>query len=535
MTRLTSSLLAERPGSPLTGEQRPRICSLPPSAAKTEAGDDAVEFAASAGLVLDDWQAFCLRNAMAETRKHTWAAFEVALVLSRQNGKNAVVEARQLAGLFLLHEKLMIHTAHRFNASEEHFRRMRDTIEANDWMRRRVKRLSSAPGKESIELRPTPALVMGSAGSMVRRSVAPRLAFLARAGGAGRAFSCNVVFWDEAMILTDDQVGAAMPTLAAVHNPQLWYTASAGNKLSLPLGRVRRRALAGNDPSLAYFEWSIDAHTQMCNLDPRRGPVCDQHDDPHDPVSWARANPGMGPHRITEDYIRKEMLSMSPAGVRTDPPDVFATERLGVGDWPADEDAWSVIGRAVWDARADPESPRPRPRVAIAADASPGQISASIGVAGVLPDGRTLVEIPEGDRRDGVGWVVPRLLELKKAHRPCAIVIDPRGPLAGVIDEAEKAGLEVTKPTLSESAQAFAQFHAGIVEGKPPLVHLGQPELDAALAGATVRDTGDGGKLWARRDTTVDISPLVAVTLAAWAHGKFGRAYDLMKSVGPPT
>ena len=29
--------------------------------------------------------------------------------------------------------------------------------------------------------------------------------------------------------------------------------------------------------------------------------------------SWARANPGLG-IRITEDYIRKEMLSMSPAG-----------------------------------------------------------------------------------------------------------------------------------------------------------------------------------------------------------------------------
>jgi hypothetical protein len=229
------------------------------------------------------------------------------------------------------------------------------------------------------------------------------------------------------------------------------------------------------------------------------------------------------------------MASMSPSGVRTDPPDVFATERLGVGDWPAEDDAWSVIGRAVWEARADADAPRPRPRVAIAADASPGQVSASIGVAGALQDGRTLVEIPDGDHRDGVGWVVPRLVELKKANRPCAIVIDPRGPLSGVIDEAEKAGLEITKPALGDSAQAFAQFRAGVAEGKPPLVHLGQRELDAALAGATVRDTGDGGQLWARRDTSVDISPLVAVTLASWALGRFGRSYDVLRSVGPAT
>jgi hypothetical protein len=529
-----SSLLAERPGSPLIGEQRPRICSLPSSAVSWSAGEDTAELARNAGLILDDWQRYGLVHSMAETAAALWAAFEVAFVLSRQNGKNGIVEARQLGGLFLLHEKLMIHTAHRFNASEEHFRRMRDTIDANDWMRRRVKRLSSAPGKESIELRPTPTLVMGSDGAFVRKSVASRLAFLARAGGAGRAFSARTVFWDEGMILTDDQVGAQMPTLAAVWNPQLWYTASAGNKLSLPLGRVRRRALAGNDPSLMYMEWSVDPHTRACNLDPELGPVCILHDDPHAPASWARANPGMG-IRITEDYIRKEMASMSPSGVRTDPPDVFATERLGVGDWPAEDDAWSVIGRAVWEARADADAPRPRPRVAIAADASPGQVSASIGVAGALQDGRTLVEIPDGDHRDGVGWVVPRLVELKKANRPCAIVIDPRGPLSGVIDEAEKAGLEITKPALGDSAQAFAQFRAGVAEGKPPLVHLGQRELDAALAGATVRDTGDGGQLWARRDTSVDISPLVAVTLASWALGRFGRAYNLLASVAPPT
>jgi hypothetical protein len=114
-------------------------------------------------------------------------------------------------------------------------------------------------------------------------------------------------------------------------------------------------------------------------------------------------------------------------------------------------------------------------------------------------------------------------------------VIDPRGPAAGLIDEAERLGLEITKPSMMESAQAFAQFTNGVTEGEGMIRHLGQRELDAALAGATVRDTGDGGQLWARRDTSVDISPLVAVTLASWALGRFGRAYNLLASVAPPT
>ena len=519
---------------PLIGDQRPRICSIPPGAVSYSAGDDTIELAAKNGLILDDWQAFAVREGMAERADGMWNAFEVGLTLSRQNGKNGTAEARQLGGLFLLDEPLIIHTAHEFKAAREHFIRMRDNIDGSDSLRRRVKHINASHGEEGIELLATPTLISGPGSRAVRRSVKPRLRFLARSGGSGRAFSCKTLFWDEDMFLTDEQVGAAMPTLAAVWNPQIWYLGSAGNQRSVPKGRVRRRGLTGNDPSLLYLEWSIDAHKAICIIDPALGPVCAEHDDPHDPRSWARANPGMG-IRITQDYIAKEMASMSPNGVRTDPPDVFATERLGVGDWPPDEEGWSVLGKAAWASRADPESPRPVPRVAIAADVSPGQVSGAIAIAGRRPDGRTVVLIPDGDHRLGVNWMVPRLAELSKAHRPAAIVIDPRGPAAGLIPEAERLGLEITKPTMIEAAQAFAQFNTGITEADGTLVHLGQPQLTAALAGATARDTGDGGKLWARRDTTVDISPLVAVTLAAWAHGKFGRAYDLMKSVAPPT
>jgi hypothetical protein len=41
--------------------------------------------------------------------------------------------------------------------------------------------------------------------------------------------------------------------------------------------------------------------------------------------------------------------------------------------------------------------------------------------------------------------------------------------------------------------------------------------LNAALAGARRRDLGDSWA-WARKGLSVDISPLVAVTLAGWGH-----------------
>jgi hypothetical protein len=114
---LTSSGLAERNApADLAGAQRPVFWSVPAPDGGTSAaqGEDAVELAAYAGLFLDDWQQWILREALREKPGNLWAAFEVAMIVSRQNGKGSVLEARELAGLFILGEELLIHTAHEF-------------------------------------------------------------------------------------------------------------------------------------------------------------------------------------------------------------------------------------------------------------------------------------------------------------------------------------------------------------------------------------------------------------------------------------
>ena len=69
-----------------------------------------------AGLELDPWQRYVLDVALRVRPDDRWAAFEVALIVARQNGKGAVLEARELAGLFLdlPDEKLILHSAHEF-------------------------------------------------------------------------------------------------------------------------------------------------------------------------------------------------------------------------------------------------------------------------------------------------------------------------------------------------------------------------------------------------------------------------------------
>jgi hypothetical protein len=184
--------------------------------------------------------------------------------------------------------------------------------------------------------------------------------------------------------------------------------------------------------------------------------------------------------------------------------------------------------------------PPPRPkRVAIAADVTPDQSASCIVLAGILPDGRILVErpiakMPDGtmreDHRAGVSWVIPRLKDLAGKVRLAAMIIDPLSPAASLLVEAEKAGLEITTPNTRDVGQAFGQFYTLCSERK--LVHMGQPDMRAAVAGAVRREIGDGQYAWARKATTVDISPLCAATLAAWGAHKFGRGYDVLKSIG---
>jgi phage terminase large subunit-like protein len=84
-----------------------------------------------AGLDLDPWQQFALHGALGERPDGKWAAFEVGIEVPRQNGKGGILEAFGLAGLFLLGEQLIIHSAHEFATAEEALERMAQILEAS--------------------------------------------------------------------------------------------------------------------------------------------------------------------------------------------------------------------------------------------------------------------------------------------------------------------------------------------------------------------------------------------------------------------
>jgi hypothetical protein len=59
------------------GRQTPTTLWAPPGSEQT--GIEAVELAASVGLILDPWQQLVMRHALREQAEGLWSAFEVCL------------------------------------------------------------------------------------------------------------------------------------------------------------------------------------------------------------------------------------------------------------------------------------------------------------------------------------------------------------------------------------------------------------------------------------------------------------------------
>lgn len=452
----------------------PRLAHRPGRAVGS-LGPEAVELAHEFGLELDDWQAWYLEGCLAFDSRGRWESFENGGTVPRQNGKGGIIEARMLAGLFLLEEPLLTYTAHEFKTAQEHFLRIRTLIEgAPPHYSRKVKAIRRAAGAEAVELHG-----------------GQRLRFLARGQGSGRGFSGDVVFFDEAMILWAATVGALLPTMSAramvtAGGPQLYYFGTAGKgEQAQVLAAVRDRAVAGGDDGLFFAEWAggePDDHTgSNVNLD--------------DPLEWERANPAIGTGRITTDFIRLERNAMTD--------DEFARERLGL--WgsgnvagPIDADTWRAMG--------DPKS-KPSGQVCYAVDVPPEGRRASIARAGLRVDGKAHAEV---DVRTGTTWAIERLAELSK-KRGAAVVLDGGSRAAALIPGLIAAGVTPVVYGTRDVVTACSAFMDRIDEDG--LRHQGQPELAIAVDAARRRKVGDAWA-WHRRDTSVDISPLVAVTLA---------------------
>ncbi len=439
------------------GAQRPRI-QVAPTGGAGEWGTAVADLAQLCGVTLDPWQRHVLDVGLAEGPDGRFSAFEVALVVSRQQGKSAVLAALAVAAPFIYDAQLVVYTAHEMKTALETFalasRMVQEGPLRDLWVKDR---------RSGVE-------------TGIEFSNGARIRFLARSRSSGRGFTADLVVLDEAFSLQRHQLGALLPTLSSRPNPQVWYGSSAPMHDSEALHQIRARAQSASPGRLAYMEWSVEPGTALT-----------------DRAGWAQANPALG-RRLTERFIEDELESM--------PAREFERERLGVPDEP---DGLAVTDMPRWLALIDGDSSIARP-LAFAFDVTPERDAAAVAVAGVRMDGLAHVDIVEA--LPGVEWVLPRLEGLwKKWSVP--IWVETSSPAAALIGPLEAKGIEVkTQPRGGGSAALFADAITAAT-----LRHMGRSSLTSALVGARRRAMGDTWT-WSRSTSSTDISPLVAASLA---------------------
>lgn len=449
------------------GVPTPRVRHAPRATAN--GWEDVVELAASYGLVLDPWQENVLEGAMAERADGTFLAKQVGCSCPRQNGKGAIIEARELAGLLLFGEQTIIHSAHEIRTSQVGFQRIKSYFENYDDLRRKVSSIGNAVAREYIRLR-----------------TGQELKFVTRSKSAIRGFSADCLLLDEGQILNDQSWEAILYTVSARPNHQIWLlgTPPLSVEEGVVFDRFRTRGLEGKDHRSAWFEWSAPPG---CDLD--------------DPVAWAVANPALG-GRLAYDNVIAERAVASDEG--------FARERLGM--W-SDVTVQRVISADSWAVCADPNLVDAGGDVAVALDVSPDRSVATIAAAGWTADGLPFVDVVES-RRGSAEWGVARFVELCSRHEVRAVVVDGMSAANSLIDPLRQAGITVTVTSASQMSKACGGLFDAVMDGK--FRHLDQPILNSALSVARRRKIGDSGWGWSRKDSESDITAVTAATLALW-------------------
>lgn len=240
----------------LVGNAKPRLA--PPVPARSSVAEFEAE-ADKLGMPLIPWQSMAGRYLYALAPDDRWLYPEVAVIVSRQQGKTKLLKPHVIKRLRM--GRRILHLAQTRELPRRLFSELLPIVmrEFPDAIIRR------GAGQESIELpvtekRPDGALYLIAA---------------ATSGGA-RGLSIDDLLADELRELDQYFVDAAIPTTSASLNRQILYLSNAGHETSDVLNGIRKRGEEG-DPTLAYLEWSAAPH---------RGSG--------DRAGWAEANPSLG-------------------------------------------------------------------------------------------------------------------------------------------------------------------------------------------------------------------------------------------------
>jgi hypothetical protein len=454
---------------------------------------DAVFLATAYDLAPDDWQEPILDAWLSRRRDGKWCHGRCGLAVPRQNGKNGVIEVRELFGMVVLGEAIL-HTAHEVKTARKAFKRLKHFFgeKADDPAARfpdlnaLVKEVRNTNGQEAIVLKD----IFDAAGTFVRKGGS--VEFVARSSGSGRGFTVDALILDEAQHLADDELEAIRSAVssAPLGNPQVIYAGTPPDAEKGETGEVwtRVRKLAGKDKRLCWIEYGAPD-----------GPLPDIDDiallfETNPALELQHANGAFG---LTMEVVRDERGELSPEG--------YARERYGWWGNPQ-VNRRGVIDMTQWgDLRVTAGQPS---RAVVVVDVSPDLEWTTIGLGTRTPVGRTLVLV---DHMDGTDDAVRKVIGLTEdLAEVVEVALTPTAQIFRA--RLTKAGIEHTLLTNTDLGKACAAFQESI--RTKAVTHVGQMVLDDNVRHATTRYVGDT-QHWDRRDHKVDTTPIVAASVAA--------------------
>lgn len=412
------------------------------------------------------WQELLLRDMMAVTSKGLWRHIKFGLAVPRQNGKNEVVLIRELKGLEM--GEHIIHTAHRADTAHKAWERLIDRVEGAGLV---IASRYRARGKEHIEIE--------GGGKIEFRT-------RTSAGGLGESF--DLLVFDEAQELTDDQAAALKYTIAASKNPQTIYlgTPPTTNSAGTVFFKLREQVKAGKTVDTGWAEWSVE---QQC--------------DPWDRNCWYEANPSLG-QGLTERTITGEIGEDSLD---------FNIQRLGF--WVT-FNLKSIFTRAEWAKLQAETLPVLRGRMYVGVKYNKEADSVSMSVAIRTTEDKIFVEcIDRRPTREGNGWIVDFLRRV--AGHAKRIVVDGASGQELLAEDLKAAKVQKPYfPTVKEVISGNAFFEAQVFAEN--LCHMGQPALAQIVTNCEHRSIGSNGGFGYKSILDgADIALLDSVILATWA------------------
>ncbi len=304
-----------------------------------------------------------------------------------------------------------------------------------------------------------------------------KLVLLASSEDSGHGQTIDCAGLDELFADKDFRRDQAItPAMATRSHGQKWACSTAGTPDSVVwnsyVERGRMAAQAGKTTGTAYLEWSAP-----------------EDSDPADPATWFACMPALG---------RTITLPVIEAAYSTLELGEFKRAFLNIPTLTAEQ----VIPQIAWDLVNDAKHEATAACFALEID--PERSAGCFAAGGTGP----VLEVV--DYRAGTGWVIARGIDLWQRFK-VPVAIDSTGPAAGFADELEREGVQVVRLTAREVANASGRLYDRVVTGEVKIRRHG--ELDRAVSGANKRLSGDSWS-WGRTKSSVDISPLMAITIA---------------------